>query len=381
MSDTVATDEPAVVADLRAAAEAYRTAMSAVEERGRDRLERLADAHERATNLLVEYEDSATDTGAREFVNFAQFKTSFIGLVEDLNDDLPAADAFEAAREAIDKRRLSEDDFDRARQRLAPVEDELDKLDALETARDNLIDARRRAEDRRSTLVAETDRLEDLLTLGDADFDAPLEDLREPVTAYNEAVESAFRDLRRDAPIREVFALIERAQAYPLVGFREPPPSLVTFVEESPDAEYTITELLELAEYSRSKLAHYVDDPRAFRQAVATNRTYLEELGAQPLMIDWPPPPAEQVPWITRELRAVAGRIVDTDAIVALRAVEAIARDTDRYRTLRQTAVAETRLDAEERRALVDGTLAQRLAASREAIDRIDEALAAAPNP
>jgi len=381
MSDALVTVETAVVTELEEAAVAYRDAKSAVEERGRDRLERLADAYETATNLLLEYEDSATDTGAQEFVNFAQFKASFVGLVKDLDDDLPAVDAFAAARDAIDKRRLSEDDFARARQRLGPVEDELEKLDALADARDTLVDARQRAKDRRSALTAEADRLDELLGLGAADFDAPVEELREPVDAYNDAVQSAFDEARRDAPIRQVFALIERAQAYPLVDFRDPPPSLTTFVKEQPAGEHSIAELLEFTEYSRSKLAHYVADPTAFRQAIATNRTYLAELDAQPLTIAWPPPPAGQVPWLIRELRAVADRLVDADAIAALRTIKSIARDEERYRTLRQTAIAEARLDADEQAALVDGTLAARLKAHRDAIDRIDDALAAAPDP
>ncbi|MFP4218406.1 MAG: hypothetical protein ACLFR6_06170 [Salinarchaeum sp.] len=381
MSDGPTTVETAVVTELEEAAAAYRDAKSAVEDRGRDQLERLADAYETATNLLLEYEDSATDTGAREFVNFAQFKTSFIGLVEDLDNDLPAVDAFAAARDAIDKRRLSEDDFARARQRLGPVEDELEKLDALADARDTLVDARQRAKDRRSALTAEANRLDELLGLGAADFDAPVEELREPVDAYNDAVQTAFDEARRDAPIRQVFALLERAQAYPLVDFRDPPPSLTTFVKEQPAGEHSIAELLEFTEYSRSKLAHYVADPTAFRQAIATNRTYLAELDAQPLTIAWPPPPAGQVPWLIRELRAVADRLVDADAIAALRTIKSIARDEERYRTLRQTAIAEARLGADEQAALVDGTLAARLEAHRDAIDRIDDALAAAPDP
>ncbi len=383
MSNSVSdhTGSSAVIDELREAGAAYQEAQAAVKERGRDRLETLQDAYNTATQLLAQYEDTATDTGAREFVNFAQFKGSFITLVENLDAELPAITAFERAKETIDKRRLDEDDFAQAREHLGPVEKELEKLDRLDKTRDQLITARQHAQQRREELVEEIEQLEAMVELSVTDDETALKRVRKPVEKYNTAVRTGFKQLRREAPSREVLALLDRAQQYPLVAFQSPPPVLEEYLRTTAAGHRPLAELIEFTEYSRSKLEHYVDDAGAFRRAVATNRTYLRELDATPLTIAWPPPPAQQVPWLTRELRAVAGRIVDADAMAHLREVEAVAREDRQYTIVRETAIAEQQLDATQRQKLANGTLRDELETLRNTKQAIDTTLSNMPDP
>jgi len=373
------TDAEDAVAALESAATAYRDAEAAVDEYGRESLETLRERYRTARDLLVGYQDSATDTGAQEFVNFAQFQGQFTTHVEGLDDDLPRREAFEAALEAVDKTRLSEDDFARALEALEPASDLAERLDDAAAARDRLAEAISDARARRRELQSAAEHSERLIELGEADLDAPLYELREPIERWNASVREAFEDLRTDAPARELFALLERAERYPLVDLRSPPDRVVEYVETSAAGEESVARLLEYADFSRSKLAHYVPDADAFRRAVATERTALERLDAEPLTVSWPPPPAAEVPWLVRELRGVAGGIVDDEAVAALRDLRRLATDEQRYGRLRDAAVATERLDADDRDRLASGAVEDDLADQRAAIERIEAALAEAP--
>lgn len=375
------TAEPPVVETLTDAADAYRQANTAVEAHGRDTLNQLADAYEEARRLLTQYEEQATDTGIEEFVRFAQFKQSFSALVESLDEELPATDAFAAAQTAIDKRRLTKDDFETARAELAPVREQLSLLDDLDAARDRLIDARHQAAARHDELTAEYERLQRVKRLGTADLDRSVSPLREPITTYNDAVRTAIQTLRRDRPAREFLAVLDRAQLYPLVPLPEPPTRLQTYLTESPAGTEPVATLLEWLEYSPSKLRHYVADPTAFRQAVATERSFLADLRPAPLLLDWPPPEPDVVPYLTRSRRRVIGSYLQPDASQALRQLEACARDKTQYEQLRATAVAQAELTDAERAALESGTLPDQLAETEAAIDAIEAALTAAPDP
>lgn len=377
------TDDPAAdaLAALSEAAAEYREARDAVEEHGREQLEALADAHGRAVELLVQYEDKATDTGAKEFVEFAQFKGTFTTHVEELDDDLPRRDAFEAALDAVDKTRLSGRDFERAREALAPAAELTDRLDRLEAARDRLVEARKRARRRREELESAIAERERLLELGEADLDAPVEELREPVRTWNEGAEAAVSRLRSEVPARELFEVLERAEQYPLVDLPRPSADLRAYVAEAEVGAEPLTRLLEYAEFSRSKLDHYVDDADAFRRAVAPERSALEAFDAAPLRIAWPPPPAPAVPWLARSRRSVVAGYVEESAVASLRRLSATARSTERYERLRTAAVADAELDDADRRRLESGAVESELAARREAIDRIDDRLDATPDP
>lgn len=367
------------VRQLRTAHERLEELRSDVQHHGEDDVETVAETYRSAQRLLDRYVDDATGTG--DFKSYVEFRGEFATLVEDLPDELPRREAFEDALEAVDKRRLNQSDFDRARKALARAEDLVDLLDDRDDAREAYREARIDARDRLDAIDERTAELERLLELGDADLDAPVEELREPIAAYDEAVREAFREYRQTASARELLGFVERTRAFPLVDLPRPSEDLLAYVRESPDGEEPIPALLEYADYSRSKLEHYAADADALKRSVATERTYLERLDADPLAVGWPPPERTVLRWRVVELRKVVDRFAPEEVIATLRQVRALAADAERYERLRDAAVATHRLDADARERLASGEVADELDELREERTELEAALEELPEP
>ena len=370
-TDLVERAREAVERVERLAAEAER-AREAVVDAGEDRAAAAADAHDEAVALLDRYEERATGTG--DFKAYVEFQNKFLGLVEGLDDDLPARSAFETAAEAMDRRRLRERDFDEAREALREAAAYRDLLDRREEAGERERSARHDAREVRDAVDDRIEALERTLALGDADLSAPVERIEEPITAYDEAVREAFSVFVRETSAHDLFALIERTRSFPLVDFRRPPRDVREYVREYEAGTHPVPDLLEYADYSASKLDHYVDDPGALRAKVATHRTYLERLDAEPLTVGWPPPEAGRLRWLGEELVAVVGRFADEDVVARARTVRDLPRETE-YERLRRAAVARAELDDRERERLQSGAVKEEVAAFREARERLDELL------
>jgi tetratricopeptide (TPR) repeat protein len=367
-------DVASLVEDLERSATRYREAERAIDEVGADRIRRVANACEAATKLLDSYDSRATGSGREEFKHYLEFEGKFTTFVEDLPEDLPRRDAFEDALEAVDKRRVTEGDFERARTALSPAVDLADRLDERERTRSAYFDARRAVEDRLETVDTRVEELERVLELGEADLDAPTERLRDPVETYDEGVREAFREFKSDAPAQEVLGFIADTQRYPLVGYDAPPADLLSYVRDSSAGEESVTTLVEYAEYSPSKLGHYVENPRELKRRVATERTYLERLDAGPLTVGWPPPPADRLDYLARELVGACSRFAPESVVADARRVRALSRSAE-YDRLREAAVAADRLDEETRRRLAEGEVKRDLDLVREARARLEDAL------
>jgi len=374
MSDAQAartTDPSGLVADLEAARDARDDAREAVADVGKARLRDLRDALDGLERLFDQYEADATGTG--DFKSYIDFQDDLVAFVEELDDDLPERDAFESLLDLFKKRRLSESDFAEARDRLADARALAGRLDDLDDARAAYADARTRAEARADEYAEEVEQLERLQRLGDADLDAPVETLRDPIEAYDERVRAAFQSFRESAPARDVLGFVETTQSYPLVGFDPVPEDLADFVAEHDAGDEPLPQLLEYADYSPSKLDHYVAEPRALKRAVGGNRTYLDRLDADPLTVGWPPAPAGDLRYRLDELVSVVDRFAGDDALAALHEVRQRVRDDD-YRRLRTAAVAEHELtDAEKQR--IEAGVESDLEAAREAERELRDAL------
>jgi len=360
-ADAAASADPEVVERLERAAADLADARAAVEQRGEDDCRRVREAYDDATDLLEEYRGKATGSGGEEFQAFMRFKKRFTDLVEGLDDDLPHRGAFEEARDVIDRRRLSESHFDRAREALSPAEAAVDVLRRRAEAREACREARRDARARLSELDDEIADAERLQELGAVDLDASVEWLRDPIEAYDEAVREAFREFRTGASARELLDLAETAADYPLGAVDPPPEELLAYVRRADAGTETVPTLLEYADYSRSKLAHYVDEPAALKRNVATERTYLERLDGSALTIGWPPPSAERLRYRCGELTSLVSRFADEDVVDRLRTVADRTRQEERYERLRTVAQARQELTDEQRRRLQSGAVADRL--------------------
>ncbi|MFA9416095.1 hypothetical protein [Natrinema sp. HArc-T2] len=374
-SDASSSDDPTPLETLEAARDRLETIETRIDDHGADTVEEVATAYRNATDLLEDYVDRATGTGKENFQAYIELEGKFDGLVSELDEDLPERAAFEDALEAIDKRRLSETDFERAHDALKPAAKYADMLDEREAAREALAEARKAANKRLRTLDDEIDERERLLELADADLDAPVERLREPIEDYNEAIREAFEAYRLETSAREVFDLIERSQWYPFVTYERPPDDLLAYVRETPAGEYTIPELLEYADYSRSKLSHYVESADELKRTVATQQTYLEGIDAGALTVDWPPEPEGALRCRTREYQPFVARVGDEDVVAALREVRLLATNRD-YDRLQTAAQAVAQLTPTERERLADGRVADELETLRAERERLEDALA-----
>ena len=223
---------------------------------------------------------------------------------------------------------------------------------------------------RRSAIEDELTHRERLRELAEVDLDAPVDRLRDPIDAYNAAVEDAFETFRESAPAREVFAFLEHTRWFPLVEFERPPEDVRTYVESNPAGEYAIPKLLEFAEYSPSKLAHHVDDADALKRSIATRRTYLRRIDAEPLTIGWPPAPADELRYRIRELRPLVERIADESTVTRLREIRRLTYDAD-YDRLQTAATATEQLSEADRKRLTDGRLDAEIEALEAERDRL----------
>ncbi|QFU82228.1 DUF7118 family protein [Natronorubrum aibiense] len=376
-SDADATDDGRTPLEaLEAARERFAQAETAIDDHGDEAVADAADAYRTATDLLENYVDRATGTGRENFKAYIELEGKFDQLVTGLPDDLKGRSAFEDALEVLDKRRLSEADFDRAHAALEPAAQFAELLDEREAAREAIGDARTTAAKRRRELDDEIGKRERLLELATADLEAPVEDLREPIEAYNDAIETAFEAFRLEASAREVFALVERSRWYPFVPYEQPPADLADYVREDPAGEYTIPELLEYADYSRSKLSHYVESADELKRRVATQRTYLDGIDADPLTIAWPPGEAGTLQRKVREIRPFVARVADEAVVAKLRSLRRLTTDPEfDYDRLQTAAQAVDQLSPDERERLADGAIAAELETLRDERDALEAAL------
>jgi hypothetical protein len=347
-----------------------------VAEFGREDLEELADAYRRFTDLIERYEEKVLPDGGDYETNI-QFQSEIADLSSDFSDDMLLYETFEECDEHLQQKWFNESHFEYVREQLEPVADLVERLDEHDAALDHYREARRDIRHRIRSLDEEIADLERLSRLGEADLDAPTERLREPIEAYNDAIAEAFEAFVTEEPAREVIAVLETMTAYPLVPFRAPPDKLADYLHAEPPGTEPVPTLLEYAEYSRSKLDHYVADPDRLKHVVGSHRTYLSGLDADPLQVSWPPPSAAHLRWRCQELTAAVNRIAPP-VVEQLRTVAALPRDHD-YERLRDSARAKAELSAAERERLAGRNIEAELDQARSEHDRLATALESYP--
>ncbi|KPN29766.1 hypothetical protein SY89_00483 [Halolamina pelagica] len=360
-----------LLAELRAARAEREEIAAEIERYGEGSVQAVADAVGEATRLFDRYADSATGTG--DFEAYLEFQSQFAELVEDLPEGIPDREGFEAANDAVDQRTISESDFQRAREAIADAREIAALLDRREAARERVDDAERAVSERLSAIERRLDELAELRRLGDADLSAPTEELTEPIERYDAAVRDDFAAFVDDAPVRELLGFIETTRHYPLIDYQRPPNDLLAYVRNHPAGEEPLPTLLSYADYSGSKLSHYVEDPTAFETTVPVHRTYLDRIDAAPLTVGSPPPAAE-LRYLASELVSVVARFADEATVALARDLRDLAR-REEYDRLRDAVVAESELTADQREALRNGEIEAEAERLREARQRLAEAL------
>ena len=372
------TETADLVGRLERAEQQVFAARSRVEEFGRSDIEQLADAYRAFAGLLDRYEDQVVGD-AGDVQTIVEFQSQVAEVYGNIPSDTLLYATFQECADYLKQKYFTESDFEHVRNQLEPVDDIVARLDSYEAAKQEYRDTRRSVRREIRSLDERISELERLVELGEADLDAPTERLREPIERYNRAATKRFRAFVEEQPAREVVDTLGAMDAYPLVAFEAPPSGLARYLREADPGEMPVPRLLEYAGYSRSKLAHYVDDPDRFDHVVGGQRTFLSGLDAGPLHVDWPPPAADRLRWRCRELTAAVNRIAPP-AVEQLRAVAALPRETD-YGRLHASAVASEQLTDEERRRLRTDDLTATLAELREQRERLEEALAGSRDP
>ncbi|CCQ37414.1 uncharacterized protein Nmlp_3280 [Natronomonas moolapensis 8.8.11] len=371
-TDSTAADD---LVAARGRLEALRSRLDAT---GLDRseLETVADAYRGVETVLERWEERATDWD--DFEGYVKFRDDLAETLESIPDDVPEREAFLEADEHVTtggvSKSLRAGDFDAAREALAPAREYADLRADLESALEERRGAERRAERRREELRERIETLEGLLELGEADLDAPTERLEEPIRAYDDTIEDAFGTFRQEAPAAAFLGFVERAAHTPFVDYESPPENLLEYVRTRAAGEYSVAELLEFADYSTSKLSHYVDDAALLKRRVATNRAYLERLSAAPLSIGWPPESAGTLRFRIEELLGLVGTVADDSAVSTLREIRELTR-AEAYERIREAARADAELADEQRRKLERGELETECSAAREELERLEALL------
>jgi hypothetical protein len=164
-----------------------------VDEVGEDALQDLRDRYEELTALFDRYEERVTGDG--DFQTFIEFQGKVAEFTEELPEEARHRDVFEDVDDLLQQRRLTESDWERVRERLAPVWRDVERLTDREEARDAYRDAR--------YAVAES---------GTRRAD------RRPRTP---AATRRRRPRRADRPPARAYRAVQRARGD---GFRHPPP-------------------------------------------------------------------------------------------------------------------------------------------------------------
>lgn len=372
-ADTADPEATQLVERLERAEQRLAETEARVEEFGQEDIEQLADAYRQFAGLLDRYEDQVVGDAGDVQTNI-EFQSQVAKVVGNIPRSTLLYATFQECADYLKQKYFNASDFEHVRDQLEPVADIVARLESYEEARREYRDARETIRREIRTLDERISELERLVELGEADLDAPTERLRGPIEAYNEAATAAFREFVEQRPAHEVVTVLDSLSAYPLVAFESPPSRLVAYLGEADPGEMSVPKLLEFADYSRSKLGHYVDDPDRFSRVVGGHETFLSGLDAEPLHVGWPPPSATHLRWRCRELTAAVNRIAPP-VVEELRAVAALPRETD-YERLRDSAVASKQLSDEERRRLRTDDVVGTLADLRERRDRLSEALA-----
>jgi len=339
---------------------------------GESRVETAADAFRAAHRVLDQYEDDAVGTG--DFGSYVRFEGAFANATS-VGDDALAAEAFAAADEAVNKRRLSERHFAAAREALEPAREYVELLESRDAADEERRAARKDAMDARDALADRLDRLREVAGMADADLEADVSRLREPIETYDEGVRSAFRAFKREASARRVFTFLDRADASPFVDVDMPPADLREYVEDHEAGKESLTDLLEYADYSSSKLEHYVDDPGALRTAVAVHRTYIERLDGEPFTLGWPPAPGDELAYEIDELVPLVARFADDELVATLRSIRDLAREEE-YASRRRAAEVRAAVDDDELALLETGEIDERIAEAERTLAIVEDVLA-----
>lgn len=355
--------------------ESLEDALDTVEEVGAEPLRNAANLKSRFDAAVREYRDSAT--GRDDFGSYVEFRSIATAVEEAVEEDeVYGEDSFLQAAERFDRRTIREKHFDRAEEDLADVEAAVEDLGQAERLQDEVAGMRHRLRRRLDELEDEKDELLGELEQVKEYEDVDAEELVGLVDEYDRRVKQEFQEFRERASAADVVRVGARAGELPLVDDQPVDVDDARTLEDVA-GDRTVEQVLEMADHSRSKLEHYVDDAVEFRRAVP--RSFLESFDGSAFEIGFDEP-ADVVRYEAPELRKVVQGFADEDVVDLLRRIRRLAMD-DEYEEMRRAHQAAGELDPESLRRRVDEveeemeTVETRLEEVEDAVTRAEELL------
>lgn len=312
-------------------------------------------------------------TGHGDFESYIEFQSVLAEIEEQLDGGVYGERGFRDAIQRFESRTLREKHFRRAENDLQGVRETVEVLERVEEIEDELRSERGRLGKRRKELEREIDDLERGIREASEAPDADASRLESLLDSYNEAVEREYESWLSSAAAREVVGHVYRASGMPLIEAEGVDRSTVEALEVSEVGDESVERLLELAEYSDSKLQHYVDDPTRFRSELPT--AWFRVADAEPYKLS-PDMQEGVVERLVPELVRVVSEFASERTIEVLREIGDLAR-CGRYSGMRRALMARQTtggVDAESLQEEKQG-MERELDQVRDDLERIDEAL------
>ena len=252
-----------------------------IREAGRERLELVERFNHELRDLIHDFED--TPDTFRVYLDLKKRLERIARRIEKAHADnsLNYTERFDKALSVLKKRR-----FEAATK-------ELDRITVLGllTEQRRLFDEykksyaglRARCEGLEAKFREKTAYYESLQKIDVKSFDE-LISLKEKIAAYNDGVGTFLETFFKEALLMDVLRISLDASYHPELRFPQPPSyknaeRLLSFVLSEGLASLPLSQFLEYAKYSDSKLSHYVGDTTGFRQVLESNIVWLESLG------------------------------------------------------------------------------------------------------
>lgn len=344
---------------------------STLRDEGIEAVREARDIYHDLQRYIDRYREPATGHG--DFESYIEFQSVLAEIEEQLDDDVYGERWFRKAIQRFESRTLREKHFRRAEKDLQEIRELVEAFERAMELEDELRSERGRLRKRRRELQNEIKRLESRIRDAREAPDADASRLESLLDKYNKSVEREYGSWLSSAPAIEVVRHAYRASRMPLVEADGVDGRSVEALQESGVGDESVERLLEFAGYSDSKLQHYVDDPRTFRDKLPTAWFRVADAEPYKLSLDMEEGVVER---LVPELVSVVSEFASERTIEVLRQIGDLARN-GRYSEMRQALEARQRTGGED----VESLLEEKQSLEREVEDveedtqRIEDAL------
>ncbi|MDY6765077.1 MAG: hypothetical protein SV377_05240 [Halobacteria archaeon] len=324
--------------DVSETIQELKRARQRIEDIGLEKAKKTHDFYSELSETMDEYREDAVGTGDFEtYVEFQGILDDMLERVKKNQDEIHRPEDFERVIDDFEKRVIRESDFRHAESTLSDVRELSETIDRINEIEKELRYEKGKLERRKSELESRLKSIKRKIDTakGVSDIDpSPLVSL---IESYNSSVETDFEEFYNNAPAIKVARIGEKARDFPLADIKPLDKETVRILERTGMGRKTVSEVLEYADYSDSKLSHYIDKPEEFRRNVS--QTWFKLLSADDFKISVETPQnliKHKVP----ELVRVVGEFGSDETVRKLREIHSIA-ERGEYAPMRRAYLSE----------------------------------------